>query len=138
MRYRAGWLLHHRILALTHFEPVVTYEDFQGIAEAAQAALHEAAQPFHLLIDNRIIADRNPASLDTMLQAMPAIRHPLLRWIVIVLPEPIKESAASMDVQQSGDIRLKYVDSLASAWQLLRDIDPRLNGIELDDSFFAV
>ncbi len=138
MRYRAGWLLHHRILALTHYDPVVTYEDFQGIAAAAQASLQEVTQPFHLLIDNRIIRDRNPASLHTILNAMPAIRHPLLRWIVIVLPESIKESAAGMDVQKSGDIQLKYVDSLASAWQLLRAIDPRLNGIELDDSFFSV
>jgi hypothetical protein len=137
MRYRAGWLLQHHILALTHYDPIVTYEDFQGIAAAAQAALLEVTQPFHLLIDNRIIADRNPASLDTMLQAMPVIRHPLLRWIVIVLPESIKGSAASMDVQKSGDIRLKYVDSLASAWQLLHDIDPRLDGIALDHSFFT-
>jgi hypothetical protein len=138
MRYRAGWLLHHHILALTHFDPIVTYEDFQGIAAAAQADLQEVTQPFHLLIDNRIIADRKPASLDTILQAMPVIRHPLLRWIVIVLPDSIKESAAGMDVQQSGDIRLKYIDSLESAWQLLHDIDPRLNGTELDELFFSI
>ena len=64
MRYKAGWLVQNHILALTHFESVVTMEDFKGIATSANVALQEATQPVHLLIDNRIIAERTVATLD--------------------------------------------------------------------------
>ena len=117
MRYKAGWLVKNRILALTHFEPVVTMEDFRDIAADAHTALQEATQPFHLLIDNRIIAERTVASLDTMLKALPILEHSHLRWIIVVLPETIKETAAIWEVQRHGSIQLKFVDSLSSAFQ---------------------
>lgn len=130
MRFRAGWLTKDQILALTHFEPVVTAEDFREIATETHAALQEASQVFHILIDNRIIAERTVASLDTMLQAMPMLNHPLLRWIVVVLPEAIKEMAVSMEVQKRGAIQLIYVDSLASAFQHLAEQDDRIENYD--------
>ncbi|KRF03323.1 hypothetical protein ASG89_23035 [Paenibacillus sp. Soil766] len=128
MRYTAGWLVSNHILALTHFEPVVTMEDFQDIATDAHIALQKATQPFHLLIDNRIIAERTVATLDSMLKALPILEHTHLRWIVVVLPEAIKETAAARQVQRYGSIQLKFVDSLASAFQHLVSEDDRIDG----------
>lgn len=128
MRYKAGWLAHKRILALTHYEPVVTMEDFRDIAMDAHRALQEATQPFHLLIDNRIIADRTVATLDSMLKALPILEHTHLRWIVVVLPEAVKETAAARPVQRHGSIQLKFVDSLTSAFQHLAHEDDRIDG----------
>jgi hypothetical protein len=125
-----------RILALTHFESVVTPEDFKSIAADTHKALQEATETFHILIDNRIIAEPTVASLDTMLQAMPVLQHPLLRWIVVVLPEAIKENAASMEDQQQGAIRLKYVDSLAAALRHLANEDGGIDDGKLIHSLF--
>jgi hypothetical protein len=129
MRYKAGWLVQNHILALTHFEPVVTMEDFRDIARDAHMALQEVTQPFHLLIDNRIIAERTVASLDLMLKALPILEHPHLRWIVVVLPEAIKETAADRQVQRHGSIQLKFVDSLTSAFQHLVREDDHIDGV---------
>ncbi|OAS15526.1 hypothetical protein [Paenibacillus oryzisoli] len=126
MRYKAGWLVKNHILALTHYEPVVTMEDFRDIATDAHMALQEAKQPFHLLIDNRIIAERTVATLDSMLKALPILEHTHLKWIVIVLPDAIKETAAARQVQRHGSIQLKFVDSLTSAFQHLASEDDRI------------
>lgn len=130
MRYKAGWLVQNHILALTHFESVVTMEDFKGIATSANVALQEATQPVHLLIDNRIIAERTVATLDSMLKALPILEHAHLRWIVVVLPEAIKETAAARQVERQGAIQLKFVDSLTSAFRHLAHEDERIFGAD--------
>lgn len=127
MRYKAGWLVQNHILALTHFEPVVTMEDFRDIVADAHMALQEATQPFHLLIDNRIIVERAVATLDSMLKALPILQHVHLRWIVVVLPEAVKETAADRQVERQGAIQLKFADSLASAFQHLAGEDDRID-----------
>ncbi|NQX63172.1 hypothetical protein [Paenibacillus qinlingensis] len=129
MRYKAGWLVQNHILALTHYEPVVTMEDFRDIATDAHMALQEATQPFHLLIHNRIIAERTVATLDSMLKALPILEHKHLRWIVVVLPEVIKETATVREVQRHGSIQLKFLDSLPSAFQHLAHEDDRIVGV---------
>ncbi|MFD0672675.1 hypothetical protein [Cohnella sp. GCM10027633] len=129
MRYKAGWLVPNPILALTHYVPVVTMEDFRDITTDARVALQEATQPFHLLIDNRIIAERTVANLDAMLKALPILEHTYLRWIVVVLPDAIRETAADRQVQRHGSIQLKYVDSLTSAFQHLALEDDRIGGV---------
>ncbi|WP_138754467.1 hypothetical protein [Paenibacillus sinopodophylli] len=129
MRYKAGWLVQNHILALTHFEPVVTMEDFRDIARDAHMALQEVTQPFHLLIDNRIIADRTVATLDSMLKALPILQHEHLRWIVVVLPEFVKETAVARQVERHGTIQLKLVDSLTSAFRHLVREDDRIDGV---------
>ncbi|MFD0590943.1 hypothetical protein ACFQZE_23390 [Paenibacillus sp. GCM10027627] len=135
MRYRAGWLQEKLLLALTHFEPVVTAEDFSNIATDTKTALREVTGPFHLLIDNRIIKETSIASLDTMLESLPLLRHPQLRWIIVVLPAAIKENAAGMDIQRQGLIRLKHVDRLSAAFSFLASEDSRLKG-KLDYAAF--
>ncbi|WP_239618003.1 hypothetical protein [Cohnella mopanensis] len=129
MRYKAGWLVPNHILALTHFEPVVTMEDFRDIATDAHMALQEATQPFHLLIDNRFIVEKTVVNLDSMLKALPILEHTHLRWIVVVLPEAVKETAAVRQVQRHGSIQLKFVDSLTSSFQHLAREDDRIDGV---------
>lgn len=129
MRYKAGWLVPNPILALTHYEPVVTMEDFRDIATDAHMALQEATQPFHLLIDNRLIVDKTVVNLDSMLKALPILEHTHLRWIVVVLPEAVKETAAVRQVQRHGSIQLKFVDSLTAAFRHLAREDDRIDGV---------
>ncbi len=137
MRYRAGWIMKNRILALTHFEPEVTPEDFRAIEADANRALGQATEPFHLLIDNRMIARTAIITLDAILKAMPSIHHPQLRTIVIVLPEAIKEQAPGIDEQRIGLIRLKYVDGLESALAYLQGEDDSIDGRAISYSFFS-
>lgn len=59
---------------------------------------------------------------------MPILDLPHLRWIVVVLPEVIKETAAIKEVQRQGSIQLKFVDSLSPAFQHLALEDGRIDG----------
>ena len=137
IRYRAGWLIPQQLLALTHFHPQVTPEDFAQITQDTDVALTQAAGAFHLLLDNRIIADANLATLDTMLQMMPQMNHPLLRWVVMILPESLAGTAVSLPDQQYNQIRLTHVDTLTAAYDFLRSVDKTLNWQKLNDDFFT-
>lgn len=136
MRYKADWLIEGQVLALTHFEPVVTGEDFMNIAARFNAAVSQVTEPFHLVIDNRILADGPITPLAAMLHALSTLNHPHLRWIVVILPEAIKEQADQMPVQQHDQIQLRYVDSLATALQHLSAVDSSLKWERQDVDFF--
>lgn len=136
MRYRAGWLIQGKVMALTHFDSVVTQDDFMGIASDTNRAIQEVNDPFHILIDNRIIESESIASLDMMLQAMPMLNHPELGWMVMILPEAIKDQAETMPIQTSGHIQLKYVGSLDSAMLHLSNEDDSIDWSVQDRGFF--
>ncbi|HYF64412.1 MAG TPA: hypothetical protein VD886_16430 [Herpetosiphonaceae bacterium] len=136
MRYRVGWAVPGRVLALTHFEPIVTEPDFAAIMADTSAALATVGGPFHLLIDNRLIADQTITSLDMILHALPQLERSPLRWIAVVLPDAIKHAAAALPPQRRGEIRLKHVASLAAAFEQLASVDVGLNPGQVDQAFF--
>ncbi len=127
IRFRAGWLIPEKVLALTHFLPEVTPEDFARIAQDTQTALAQAEAEFHLILDNRMIADTNLATLDTMLQFMPQMNHPQLRWIVMILPQTLKGTAVTLPDQQVNQIRLTHVDTLTAAYDFLKSVDQTID-----------
>jgi len=138
MRFKVGWLVPQHVLALTHFDPVVTPEDFQQISvQTAKALQQVTGQSFHVLIDNRMIAETNQATLEMMLQAFPQLARPGLRWIVVILPESIKGQAGTMPTQKKGDIQLKYVDSLEDAQAHLASVDEQVDWATADPAFFV-
>ena len=136
IRYRAGWLIQGHVLALTHFVPDVTQEDFVNIAQDTSAALQQVDRKFHLIIDNRIIENRNLASLETMLQALPQLNHPQLCWIVMVVPEVLKGTAVTMTTQQHNQIRLMHVDTLPTAYEFLRSVAETIDWRLQREDFF--
>jgi len=140
-RFRAGWLIPQQLLALTHFDPIVTPEDFAQIAQDTNTALAQITGDFHLIIDNRIIAETNLATLDTMLQFMPQLNHPNLRWIVMILPEALAKAgvptAESMPTQHHAQISLKHVDTLPAATQFLQSVDESIRWNHIDKRFFT-
>lgn len=138
IRFRAGWLVPQQILALTHFTPQVTPEDFAGITKDSQTALTQVHNEFHLILDNRIIADTNLATLATMLQFMPQMNHPQLRWIVMILPEMLRETAVTIPDQQYKHIHLTHVDTLADAFRFLRSVDETINWHDQNTDFFVL
>lgn len=136
MNYKVGWLIDQQLLALTHFTPAITPEEFQAIVAQTQAYLQSVRQPFHVLIDNRQIGDLNVVDLALMLQAFAALNHGQLRWIVMILPEPIKHTAAQRIIQRQGQIQLIYVESLEQALVHLQEVDPTLDLTQQDQEFF--
>lgn len=137
MRYKAGWYIPQQILALTHLVPEVTQDDFMGILETTNACLQEAQQPFHLIIDNRIIKNEQVVSLDVILQSIPQLQQSPLRWVIMILPHTLRSTAIDRDIHQVGDVQLKYVDSLATALDTLRGLDTSLDWESRDADFFA-
>ena len=135
-RYKAGWLVPGQVLALTHFVPDVSPDDFMGIANDTAAALQAVEQPFHLIIDNRIITNNDLASLEMMLTALPLIDHPQLRWIVMVVPKALAGTAQDMNIQHHGLIGLKHVDTLEEAFAFLSLGDNSLDWTIRDTGFF--
>jgi len=140
-RFRAGWLIPQQLLALTHFDPIVTLEDFAQIAQDTNTALEQANGNFHLIIDNRIIDETNLATLDAMLQFMPQLNHPNLRWIVMIVPDALTKAGAtiveSMPTQHHAQICLKHVDTLPAATQFLQSVDESIRWNHIDKRFFT-
>ncbi|MBH5316238.1 hypothetical protein I6N90_00250 [Paenibacillus sp. GSMTC-2017] len=137
MEYNAGWLIQGKVLALTHFETVVSPQIFMEIATITNTLVNEVTGPFHLLIDDRIIADTSLVSLDNILQVMPILNHPLLLTIVIILPVTLEGTAEDIPEQKNGNMVLKYVDNLDSAYRHLQAQDPTINWEEADSQFFV-
>ena len=136
LRFRAGWLIPNQILALTHFVPKVSAEDFAGITQATEEAIAQVDGNFHLIIDNRIIDHTELASLDTMLQVIPQLNHPQLRWIVMILPEKLTPSANRIEQQHHKQISLTHVETIADAYQFLNAKDPSLEWSHENKMFF--
>lgn len=137
MRYKVGWFLPQQVMALTHLVPVVTQDDFIGISQDTTARLGEVTQPFHIIIDNRIIKNEQVVSLEMILQTMPQLQSQPLRWIIMILPDSLRHQAADMATQRAGTVQLMYVDSLVSAFAALRDVDASLNWDGQVSDFFV-
>jgi hypothetical protein len=137
LRYKVGWFIPQQVMALTHLVPEVTQEDFAGIVNDTNVCLQAAQQPFHMIIDNRIIPMEQPTPLDMILQAMPQLQASSLRWIVIILPHTMQRRAAAMGIQQVGTIQMRFVDTLATALDALRAVDDSLNWEAQAADFFV-
>ena len=137
MRYKAGWFIPQQIMALTHLVPEVIVDDFVGIVNATNACLEEVQHPFHLIIDNRIIKSDQVVSLDVILQTMSQLQQSPLRWIVMVLPHDLRDTAASRAVQRIRDVQLRYVDRLTTAFDVLQKEDASINWAAQVSDFFV-
>ena len=136
LRFRAGWLVPQHILALTHFVPKVSAEDFAGITQATQEAITEVKGNFHLIIDNRMIDNTELATLDTMLQFMPQLNHPQLCWIVMILPRKLTTPANRIEQQHLKQISLTHVETIVDAYQFLKAKDPAIEWSHENKMFF--
>jgi hypothetical protein len=137
MRYKAGWFIPQQIMALTHYVPEVTPEDFVGITEATNACLLEARQPFHLIIDNRMIESTQVIGLDDILGAMPQLLNSQLRWIIIVGSRSMRGDLTGLHPQQARDIRLQYAGDIETALGTLRAVDSSIKWELQVRGFFA-
>jgi len=137
MRYRVGWLVPGQVMALTHLVPQVTHDDFSHIITLINASVQEAEQPFHMIIDNRIIENEQVVSLDVILQTLPQLHQFPLRHIVMILPTPVARKASTMESQQIGGISLLFVESLAEARAALASRDASINWSLQLEGFFG-
>lgn len=137
IRLRAGWLIPQQILALTHFLPEVTTEDFAQITQDTEHAISQVDGEFHLIVDNRIIDNTDLAPLEMMLQFMPQLNHPQLRWMVMVLPNALSGQAQQMETEHHNQIGLKHVDTLPFAFDFLQSVDATINWSAQDKTFFT-
>ncbi len=135
--YKIGWIIPDQVVALTHYTPTVSMDDFQHISADAAALIAGATGEFHVLIDNRKIANTEPTPLAMMQQVAPYMNHANLRWVVVIVPEAIKGTAADLPVEQADDVRLKHVDSLDDAIDHLRQVDKNLRWTMMDTEFFG-
>jgi hypothetical protein len=136
MRYKAGWFIPQQIMALTHLVPEVTADDFVGIMSATNACLQDARHPFHLIIDNRMIKSDQVVSLGVILQTISQLQQSPLRWVVMVLPHHLRDTADNREIQRIGDVQLRYVDRLATAFDVLQKEDASINwDIRVTDFF---
>ncbi len=139
--YKHDWVIPYRVVGLTHYTNLVTMEEFQEIGAKGQMLMEQFSHqqsglPLHGIIDNRKIDMPNLLSLTDMLQAASYMNHPLLRWIIVIVPEKLQSRTESMPVEQVGDVQLKNVNTVAEAIEHLKTVDSTLNWQDADKSFF--
>lgn len=136
LRYRAGWLIPNQVMALTHFVPDVSMDDFMGIASDTTQAMKGVSNDFHVLIDNRIINNTQLTPLQTMLDSAPYMNHPHLRHVVVITPTALDQPADTIPPETVNQITLTHVDTLDDAYTHLRAVDATINWDALDSTFF--
>ena len=94
--YRIGWVIPDQLSALTYYTSRLTIEEFQAIASETSDFFNETSQPFHLIIDNRVMNMAFLPDLDTLKRSAAHMRHPNLRYIVMVKPASMKGSARDL------------------------------------------
>ncbi|GEM_PF-1062800 len=134
--YRVGWVIPNQIGALTHYTPEIMLEEFQNISGEASALFTAASEPFHVIIDNRIMDMAFLPDLDTLKKSAPYMSNPHLRYIIIVKPESMDGSARDLADYTDANITLTYVDSLDDAVALLKEQDTTLRWHEVEADFF--
>lgn len=134
--YRVGWVIPGQIGALTHYTPEVTLEEFQAIGGEASDLFTSATDPFHVIIDNRIMNMAFLPDLDAIKRSASYTDNPNLRYIIMVKPEAMDDSVSQLPDYTDDQIILTYVDSLDDAIALLKANDNTLRWHEVEADFF--
>lgn len=133
MNYKVGWVIPGQVLGLTHFHPIVTAEDIQGVIETTEKLLTSMTRRFHIIIDNRIVKMDSLTTLQQMKQAAPFLANFHLREVVLVVP---LDTETLPDPQTDGYVTLTYVRSIEDAIEHLDDVDGFLDVADMDARFF--
>lgn len=134
--YRVGWVIPNQIGALTHYSPEVTLEEFQDIGGEAADLFTDANEPFHVIIDNRIMNMAFLPDLATLKRNAPYMANDNLRYIIMVKPNAMEGSASDLADYNDANVTLTYVDTLDEAVTLLKDQDDNLRWHEVESDFF--
>lgn len=134
--YRVGWVIPGQVGALTHYTPDVTLEDFQDIAHESHDLFETATQPFHVIIDNRIMNMAFLPDLDAIKGSADYMNNPNLRHIVMIKPEGMDGSANELPSYEDDNATLTYVDNLNDAVSLLKAEDETLDWSVVESDFF--
>lgn len=134
--YRVGWVIPNQIGALTHYTPEITLEEFQCISAEAADLFTDAAETFHMIIDNRIMNMAFLPDLDAIKRAAPYASNPNLGYIIMIKPEQMEGSANDLSDYHADNVTLTYVDTLDDAILLLKANDSNLRWHEVESDFF--
>lgn len=134
--FKLGWYVPDQVAALTHFHSDVTQEDFMGVIQAGVELLAEANQEFHVIIDNRFVEMPAPVPLSQMQAMVPYMKHPMLRWVVVVKPESLELDTTHLPIEQSGNVQLINVSSLQEAFDQLQNVTSDVSWKQADSTFF--
>ena len=121
---------------MTHYTSAVTLEEFQAIGGEAAALFTEASDPFHVIIDNRIMNMAFLPDLDTLKRSAPYMDNPNLRYIIMIKPDAMAGTANDLPDYTDNDVTLTYVDSLDDAVTLLKAQDKDIRWHEVEADFF--
>ena len=133
MNYKVGWVIPAQVLGLTHFHPIVTAEDIQGVVETAEKLLTGVSRRFNIVIDNRIVKMDTLTTLQQMKQAAPFLANYHLRDVVMVVP---LDTESLPEPQTDGYVTLTYVRSIEEAIEHIADADEFLDIADMDARFF--
>ena len=134
--YRVDWVIPNQIGALTHYTPDIMLDEFQSISGEAAALFTDATEPFHVIIDNRIMNMAFLPDLDAIKRSAPYTQNVNLRYIIMVKPDAMEGSASELPDYTDGNITLTYVDTLDEAVTLLKAQDSNLRWHEVESDFF--
>ena len=136
--YKVGWLVEHKVAALTHFHSEITPEDIRGVFTETQKLLKDVKEPFQLIIDNRLAPLNRIYSLEELQNASPPLQHPFLGYLIVVKPNQLELSFSEKAIQERNGKYLKNAASIEEAFDFVRQLIPEVNAGELDLHFFDV
>lgn len=134
--YRVGWVIPNQVAALTHYTAEITLDEFQSIAGEAAALLVDASEPFHVIIDNRIMNMAFLPDLSGLQGSAPYMENPNLRHVVMVKPTAMQGWAKDLPSYTDENVTLTYVDDIQDVVDLLKAEDETLRWHMVEADFF--
>jgi len=135
--FKLDWFIPDQVIGLTHFHAEVTQDDFMGVMQKGQELTSDIKSEFNVLIDNRVVNMPILMHLDQMVQMVPYVNHPMLRWIIVIKPESLTLDTKSLPIESAGEKRLKNVASFEEAIEFLKEVAPEIQLQQKDENFFS-
>jgi NAD(P)-dependent dehydrogenase (short-subunit alcohol dehydrogenase family) len=134
--YKIGWVVPQKIAGLTHFHSKITQEDINGVFKGTHELLHSVKNEFHLIIDNRMAPLEHIFSLQELQQFSPFLKHPFLKYLVVVKPGHLALDKNHSEIQEENGVLMKNVSTVQEGLEFLLKRQAINETSSIDKTFF--
>ncbi len=119
--YKVGWLVPQKLAALTHFHSDISSEDIEGVFKDTERMISNVNQLFSIVIDNRLAPMNRVYSLEELQNSSSILKHPLLEYLIIIIPKHLTLNAEQKKVEISNGVKLINTESVKNAIDLIKE-----------------
>lgn len=134
--YRVGWVVKQKLAALTHFHSDISSEDIMGVFKETERMISNTNQSFSIIIDNRLAPMNSVYSLEELQNSSSMLSHPLLEYLIIIIPNHLRLNAEQEKIEISNGVKLINTESVKNAINIIQEKKSYIVKEEIIFAFF--